>query len=235
MPFLRLYSGQTLQQQWELGANRLTIGRAPDNDIVLQHPAVSNHHAHIETDGHEYTLVDDASTNGVYVNKQKISRHTLTFWDEIQIHSYKLVFMSTARLAGETPPRELTQTATFEQSGTVVVQAGDLDALRKKLEQARVAYLVVVDSGVKILLEKARFTLGRSRECDLRCGGWFAPKLAATIQQQHDGYYVIPAKRVRVFVNGEYPRDPVRLVDNSDIKLQGLTLKYYLRPLDKTG
>ncbi|SDX83843.1 FHA domain-containing protein [Allochromatium warmingii] len=235
MPFLRLYSGKTLQQQWELGANCLTIGRAPDNDIVLQHPAVSNHHAHIETDGHQYILVDDASTNGVFVNTQKISRHTLTFWDEIQIHSYKLVFMSTARLAGETASRETTQTAALAQSGTVVMQTRDLDALRKKLEQARVAYLLVVDSGVRILLDKARFTLGRGRECDLRCGGWFAPKLAATIQQQPDAHYILPAKRVRVFVNGEYPCDPVRLVDNSDIKLQGLTLKYYLRPLDESA
>ena len=234
MPFLRLYSGRMLQQQWELGANRLTIGRAADNDIVLQHPAVSKHHAHIETDGHDYIVVDDESANGVLVNTQKINRHTLTFWDEIQIHSYKLVFMSTARLAGETPSREVAQTADLEQSGTVVMKLGDVDALRKKLEQARVAYLLVVDSNVRILLDKASFTLGRSRTCDLRCGGWFAPKLAATIQQQQDERYLIPAKRVRVFVNGEYPRDPVRLVDNSDIKLQGLTLKYYVRPLESS-
>jgi hypothetical protein len=232
MPFLRLYSGGTLQKQWELGANRLNIGRATDNDIVLQNPEVSKHHAHIETDGHNYILIDDGSANGVFVNTKKISQHTLAFWDEIQIHSHKLVFMSTARLPGETMGHEIRKQPELKQSGTVVMKAADLASLRKKLEESRVAYITVVDSGVRMLLEKDNFTLGRSRDRDLRCGGWFAPKLAATIQQRQDGHYLIPAKRGRVFVNGEYPRDPVRLVDNSDLKVQGVSLKYYFRAID---
>lgn len=226
MPFLRLYSGGTLQKQWELGANRLTIGRATDNDIVLQNPEVSKYHAHIETDGHDYILVDDGSANGVFVNTRKVSRHTLAFWDEIQIHTHKLVFMSTARLPGETTGQEVQKQPELKQSETVLMKAADMASLRRKLEESRVAYITVVASGVKILLEKKDFTLGRRRNSDLRCGGWFAPKLAATIQQRQDGHYLIPARPGRVFVNGEYPRDPVRLVDNSDLKVQGISLKY---------
>ena len=232
MSFLRLYSGRTLQKQWELGTNRLNIGRATDNDIVLQNPEVSKHHAHIETDGHNYILVDDGSANGVFVNGKRVVRHTLVFWDEIQIHTYKLVFMSTARLPGEMARRQVEERPELEQRGTVVMKSVDIEALRERLEESRVAYITVVASNVRILLDKANFTLGRGRDCDLRCGGWFAPKLAATIQKRQDGHYLIPSKRVRVFVNGEYPRDPVRLVDNSDVKVQGVALKYYFRVID---
>lgn len=232
MPFLRLYSGRTLQKQWELGTKRLNIGRAIDNDIVLQNPEVSKHHAHIETDGHNYILVDDDSANGVFVNTKKINRHTLDFWDEIQIHSYKLVFMSTARLPGEMTRQDVEPQPEREQYGTVLMKAVDVEVLRRRLEESRVAYITVVASNVRILLDKANFTLGRGRDCDLRCGNWFAPKLAATIQKRQDGHYLIPAKRVRIFVNGEYPCDPVRLVDNSDVKVQGVSLKYYFRAID---
>lgn len=233
MPYLRLYSSENLKDQWELKADRVNIGRTTDNDIVLQNPEVSKHHAHIEIDGTDYILVDDGSANGVFVNNEKITRHTLAFWDEIQIHSYKLVFMSRARLPGEAIGHEIKEQPEMQQSGTVVMKDGEIRSLRKQLEKTRVAYITVMDSGVKVLLEKVNFTLGRGRSSDLRCGGWFAPGLAATIQRRQDGHYLIPAKRGRVYLNGIAAVDPVRLVDNSELEVQGIALRYYFRPIDR--
>ena len=232
MPYLRLYAGGNLQDQWEVGANRLDIGRAADNDIVLQDPQVSKHHAHIETDGRDYVLVDDQSANGVFVKNQRVGRHTLAYWDEIQICSHKLVFMSSARLPGEAAGHDIQEQPELEQSGTVFLKAGDLSSLRKAFEKPPVAHLTVVDSGVRLLLEKVNFTLGRARDNDLRCGGWFAPRLAATIQRRQDGHDLIPDKRGKVFVDGEPVRDATRLVDNSDLTIQGLALKYYFRAIE---
>ncbi len=232
MPYLRLYSGENLKDQWELRADRLGIGRATDNDIVLQNPEVSKHHAHIEIDGSDYVLVDDGSANGVFVNKKKISRHTLAFWDEIQIHHYKLVFMSRARLPGEATGHEIREQLEMQQSGTVVMKDGDIKSLRKQLEKTRVPYITLMESGVRVLLEKVEFTVGRGRNSDLRCGGWFAPRLVATIQRRQDGHYLIPARRGRVSVNRQPTRDPVRLLDNSELEVQGIALKYYFRPID---
>jgi hypothetical protein len=235
MPFLRLYSGHSgdnLADQWELGADRLNIGRATDNDIVLQNPGISKRHAHIEIDGSDYVLVDDGSANGVFVNQKKISRHTLEFWDEIQIYPYKLVFMSRPRLPGEATGHEINDRSELQRLGTVVMKPGDIAALRKQLEKTRVGHLALIDSGVKILLEKINFTLGRGTDSDLRCGGWLAPRLAATIQRRQDGHYLIPAKRGRIRINGESSQGPVRLVDNSDLEIQGTALKYYFRPID---
>ncbi|MBV8367325.1 MAG: FHA domain-containing protein [Candidatus Eremiobacteraeota bacterium] len=50
-------------------SRELRIGRAPDNDIVLNAASVSRHHAKLALDGSSgATLLDVGSTNGTYVN-----------------------------------------------------------------------------------------------------------------------------------------------------------------------
>ena len=52
----------------------ITIGRSEENDVVVNDAHASRHHMQIiqHDDGH-YTLSDFGSTNGTYVNGQKIS------------------------------------------------------------------------------------------------------------------------------------------------------------------
>ncbi|MCF6312239.1 MAG: FHA domain-containing protein [Verrucomicrobiales bacterium] len=42
----------------------ITIGRAPDNDLVVDHESMSGHHAKLQQEGDGYILVDLDSTNG---------------------------------------------------------------------------------------------------------------------------------------------------------------------------
>lgn len=46
----------------------ITIGRGPDNDLVLQDGNVSTRHAKITCRDGKFIVVDMQSTNGVYVN-----------------------------------------------------------------------------------------------------------------------------------------------------------------------
>jgi hypothetical protein len=50
-----------------------TIGRTQDNQIVLRHSSVSRHHAWIKAEGEEYEVFDVGSTNGTYVNGERIT------------------------------------------------------------------------------------------------------------------------------------------------------------------
>jgi ABC-type multidrug transport system ATPase subunit/pSer/pThr/pTyr-binding forkhead associated (FHA) protein/ABC-type multidrug transport system permease subunit len=50
----------------------LRIGRAPDNDVVLEEPNVSWQHAELRSDGSAPTIVDLGSRNGVRLNEQMI-------------------------------------------------------------------------------------------------------------------------------------------------------------------
>lgn len=77
-----------------------TIGRSPDNHIVLDDPRVSRHHAHIRTESNKFILFDGTvvdgqlrrSANRVFVNNQAIYDHELRNSDVITIGASKLTF-----------------------------------------------------------------------------------------------------------------------------------------------
>ncbi len=79
-------------QPIKLGDADITIGRAPDNTVVLPHPQVSAHHARITREGGTYRITDLNSTNHVYVNNQLTTSRLLKLGDEIRIGSYKLIY-----------------------------------------------------------------------------------------------------------------------------------------------
>lgn len=55
-----------------LGPGSTTIGRATDNQIVVNDPQASSHHAQVYPDGQGYLLVDVGSTNGTFINEQRL-------------------------------------------------------------------------------------------------------------------------------------------------------------------
>ncbi len=70
----------------------LTIGRKHANDIVIDNLAVSGSHARIESVATTFVLRDLESTNGTFVNDQKVSIHNLRHKDVILIGTHKLIF-----------------------------------------------------------------------------------------------------------------------------------------------
>jgi adenylate cyclase len=81
-----------------------TIGRAPDNCVVLDDPRASRHHAHIRTDDGNFTIVDGytvggqirRSANKVYINGEPRFEHQLTNGDRVTIGASTLRFEQRA-------------------------------------------------------------------------------------------------------------------------------------------
>ena len=66
-------------------SRRTRIGRGPDNDLQIDAQYVSRHHAVIMAGPVHTTLEDLNSTNGVFVNGKRISRHTIKDGDRVTI------------------------------------------------------------------------------------------------------------------------------------------------------
>jgi predicted component of type VI protein secretion system len=77
--------GPQPNQQYDLTRETVTVGRDITNDIVINDPEVSRHHARlIRTATGGYSIEDLRSTNGTFVNRQRItSPHQLANGDMI--------------------------------------------------------------------------------------------------------------------------------------------------------
>jgi hypothetical protein len=79
----------------ELVSERVTIGRKPYNDIVIDHRAVSGQHATITLMLEDAILEDLGSTNGTFVNGAKVFRQKLTDGDTVNIATYWLKYVAS--------------------------------------------------------------------------------------------------------------------------------------------
>ena len=92
MPAITLNNKNKSIAQFELKKGMsLTIGRRDDNDVVIDDPAVSGHHAKIDSLGDRFVLIDLKSKNGTFVNEQLIDSHWLTKEDVVSIGGHTLV------------------------------------------------------------------------------------------------------------------------------------------------
>jgi dipeptidyl aminopeptidase/acylaminoacyl peptidase len=70
----------------------VTIGRAPDNDVVVGDPATSGHHGRIEDRQGAFWISDLGSTNGTLVNGEPVIEKQLSDGDTIAIGQNTLRF-----------------------------------------------------------------------------------------------------------------------------------------------
>ena len=132
MATLFVIRGRDSGRHYELLSDSTSIGRESSNQIQLHDTEISRHHARIDRDasGH-WTLVDLTSSNGSYVNSQRIASHGLTSGDRIQLGGTLMIFSVAADLrskqASTTP-----ETADHQVAIIAVEGRDDLSQIRRR-------------------------------------------------------------------------------------------------------
>jgi predicted component of type VI protein secretion system len=110
-PQIEVMSGAN-SWRFSLEAERTTVGKAPENDVALEHdPTASHLHAILERFAAGWCVTDLGSSNGTWVNGERIwSAHRLRHGDEIRVGQTRLIFREPLSAGGavteaeEAPP-----------------------------------------------------------------------------------------------------------------------------------
>jgi len=242
MPSLTLQREDRVLKQYALGP-MLTIGRLPDNTVVIDNPAVSSHHACVFREGGDFIVEDLQSTNGTFVNETRVFRQTLHHGDQVLVGQHKLVF--DERAAADLTGGE-NEVAISSQGDTVYLNkqehqrvlgvvlnaearartAGDATATPATLGVLRV--LAGCADQSEYVLKDHTSLIGRANWTLIRTKGWFAPRVAVAITRHQLGY-VATLMRGRMLVNSQPLNGRHDLKDGDVLEVGGLTLVFGLR------
>jgi pSer/pThr/pTyr-binding forkhead associated (FHA) protein len=211
--------------EYNMSRERYTIGRLPDNDIRIDNPAVSGHHALIINILNDSFLEDLNSTNGTYVNGKIIKKHALQHGDVVTVGHHALRFVDGE---SDEPADEFEKTMVIKPNeaasllGSAAATAPAASpAIGGVLQKAKLQVLSGQFAGRELELVKTLTTLGR-------------PGVqVAAITRRSDGYYIVHVESGR---EGDYPLvngAPIgpqarRLQDNDVVQLAGVKMGFFL-------
>ena len=116
MPKLILTTEAQGKVAYEFAEQSITIGRAPDNMIVIDDPSVSSRHALLEMSGETYRLKDLDSTNGTKINGVPITETLLRFEDRIRFGAIETRYEPDVRGSQPLPTLETIEARPAEAS-----------------------------------------------------------------------------------------------------------------------
>jgi hypothetical protein len=126
---MRFISGKYQGGEFPLPPNsEIIVGRSSDLDMVLVEDMVSRKHAKISVDTEQVTIQDLGSTNGTFVNGERVKRATLNDGDRVLIGTsiIKLV-TSDAPLSAAPAAKKIQQVAEARRTNQVRSMSGAID------------------------------------------------------------------------------------------------------------
>ena len=183
----------TVIKEYELSKEKVTVGRKPSNDIILDDPTVSGVHAaflHMQ-----YTYIEDMnSTNGIKLNGKKVNKRQLNHGDIVQIGQHEFKFVDD-------------NVQDFE-STVIIAPPVQENIEKKKSVKASVVIAEGAKKGEAISLNKPYTKLGSASQ-------------VAVIARRGESYYLMPmtggAQGDSPKLNGQQIGAESMLLKNGDI------------------
>ncbi|NOR71213.1 MAG: FHA domain-containing protein [Methylomarinum sp.] len=231
MNFLEVYFNGVLKNSVSIQTDLISIGRTADNDVVIDNMGVSNHHAIISKKDNLFFIEDLNSTNGTFLNSQKLSsRQRISIQDSIIIgkHTLKFSEWSHSNNIGSSPASPVNDTT----DSTVILSRGKATEINQATatdSQAKLFYLILRGefTGInKLLLTENSYGIGKSKDNEIRLGGWFTPAYIANIEKIGHSFYISPLKKNTVKLNDSFINSSTLLSASDEIKIKSLFLKF---------
>ncbi len=235
MPKLTLKFNEAVIKELALDAEQLTIGRKPDNDLVIDNPAVSGHHAKIVKVQAVYFLEDLGSTNGTFVNEKRIDKKQLRDGDRVLIGKHMLTYEEGTKEAAPAPAKVVDTDKTM-----ILDTAKQREMLKSEQTQGgpakpkeKLGMLQVLSGGTdqkEYSLTGRLAIIGSQDGATVHLTGWFAPKVAAMISRRPDGYNISMAEDAKkILVNGVPIQGRCDLKDGDLIEVAGVKMSFLLK------
>jgi pSer/pThr/pTyr-binding forkhead associated (FHA) protein len=225
-------------REYSFDKDGITIGRNEENSIVIDNLAVSGFHARIDKAGSEYILTDLQSTNGTFVNDQKVSSHKLVHGDNIVIGKHVILFVATEadKIEGGDKDKKLPLDRTVVLD---TVKQRELLAKQRVAPQApkapeKIGVLSFIDGSAMgdIELTKKLTKLGKADTSEIKLTGILMPATAATISRRPSGYAIsFTGGMTKLRVNGTVVKDSVQLKDFDTIELGSYKFQFYQKEI----
>jgi len=224
MPEIIIKLGDNIVHRYFFDKDVMSIGRARDNDIVIENLSVSRNHARIRRIDGKYILTDLNSANGTFVNGVQITKTEVVDNDIVSIGKHKLHFMNKPLTD------EQVISDAFGADRTMIV------------DKTPTACLIVTKGRQKdqeFKLTKYETPIGRSAENDIRLHDWFVSKKHAVLIRQGQKFFVKDLGSWRgLKLNGKQIKES-ELKEGDELELGTTTLVFRLTeegaPIKITG
>jgi pSer/pThr/pTyr-binding forkhead associated (FHA) protein len=211
-PFVQVIFKGTVVQSVPFEREALLIGRARDNDVVIDNLSVSRHHAKLFLRDGQVILEDQGSENGCLVNGRSVARAVITDEDEVFVGKHQIVLRAPEAEgvleADEERPRAPARSASpWDDAHTYcVLDANPKPATREapapalREEPAGSPAAARAEAYAGLILQRAgklerivpvdgaAFVLGRAPECELVLDGAGVSRRHARIVREADRF-----------------------------------------------
>jgi len=94
-------------KEYEFNAGRVIVGRSSDNEIYIRSKFVSRHHAQLIIDDTGCTIEDLNSTNGIFIEDQRVKKHRMLDGEIVSLGMHELIYTDLRPIASGDEPDEI--------------------------------------------------------------------------------------------------------------------------------
>ncbi|MEE4245845.1 MAG: FHA domain-containing protein [Kangiellaceae bacterium] len=107
--------------RFELDKAKLQVGRTPSSDIYIDEPSVSSTHAYINLVGQQWRVTNLLSSNGTFVNGDKVADSDIYPGDKVRFGGVEFVFTLHENKEAKKAPSSVSLAVKVTLLGIVVI------------------------------------------------------------------------------------------------------------------